>query len=97
MNFFLFVTFIISLGNYCQAAFDVTFWTITHNATLQEWADEDECKIDVKKRKQFECFSRWSPKRRPAMCFEVACARNEKFFQVCLAEVLFFIYSILKA
>ena len=86
MNFFLFVTFIISLGNYCQA-FDVTFFQVTQNKTLQEWADEDECQIEIAKRKKIECFSRWAPTRRPAMCFEVICARNEKIIQVCLAEI----------
>ena len=91
MNFYLFFTVFISLGNYCQA-FEVTFFTVTHNETLQKWADEDKCQINVTKRKKIECFSRWAPKRRPAMCFEVVCARNEKKFQVCLAEVLFFIY-----
>ena len=97
MNLLLFVTFLlILLGNYCQA-YVVTFLTVTHNSTLQEWADEDGCQINIDKRKKFECFSRWQPTRRPAMCFEVICARNEKIFQVCLAEVLFFIYSILKA
>ena len=42
-------------GNYCQA-FEVSFFTITHNATLQKWVDEDECQLNIKKEKHLNAF-----------------------------------------